>query len=315
MYIDRNRYGYRSHIRRKRLIFYAAAFVIVGLLVTLTVWLPGKIRSGAGRERKELLQLWESGSYEEVYWKTRAALDSRPLDYFLLTMNGFSAYQLGYSQINRQDEERYFNDCIQALRKALLLKNSAHDGRVYYVLGKAYHYKGDSYADLSAKYLEEAKVLLYGAADIPEYLGLAYAALGDYRSSVEAFSDALGVQDPGRKPPGILLLSIAKSYFALDELDTARSYLQHCIEVSSDYQTVLAAKFLLVEIFKKADDIEKAKKLLQEIIAEMGDNAEAHYQLGDLYLLQGDTTRARAEWRLALRSDPAHARARTRLSQ
>jgi predicted negative regulator of RcsB-dependent stress response len=36
--------------------------------------------------------------------------------------------------------------------------------------------------------------------------------------------------------------------------------------------------------------------------------------LGELYALQGDTSRARAAWRLALRADPAHIMARTRLS-
>jgi Tfp pilus assembly protein PilF len=51
-----------------------------------------------------------------------------------------------------------------------------------------------------------------------------------------------------------------------------------------------------------------------DILGEAGENAEARYQLGELYALQGETARARAEWRLALRADPAHLKARSRLS-
>jgi tetratricopeptide (TPR) repeat protein len=110
-----------------------------------------------------------------------------------------------------------------------------------------------------------------------------------------------------------LLLHIAQAYIALGEYDNAHPYLRRCIEVSPDFRIVLDARLLLAEALKMNGDIEGAVKQLQEIIAETGDNAEAHYQLGELYALQGNNTRARAEWRLALRADPAHANARKRL--
>jgi tetratricopeptide (TPR) repeat protein len=245
------------------------------------------------------------------------------MDYFLLTMYGFSAYQLGISQINNINAQRYFDDCVRALRKAFLLKNAADDGRLYYVLGKAYYYKGESYADLSVKYLEKARELSYNAEDIPEYRGLAYAAIGDYRSSVAAFAEALVVQGTGElsnespsdeRPPGLLLLSIARSYFALGEFEQARAYLQRCIDVSPDSRTIMSARLLLSEVLRNVGEYDGARQQLMDILRETGENAEAHYQLGELYALQGDTTRARAEWRLALRADPAHQKARARLS-
>jgi tetratricopeptide (TPR) repeat protein len=178
-------------------------------------------------------------------------------------------------------------------------------------LGKAYSYKGENFADLTIKYLEKARELSDSTADIPEYLGMAYFAVEDYRSSVAAFSEALGTSAEG--PSGPLLLFIARAYIALGEFDNARPYLQRCIEVSPDFRTVLSARLLLADALKMKGDIEGAIKQLQEIIAETGDNAEAHYQLGELYTLQGNTTRARAEWRLALRADPDHAKARAGL--
>jgi tetratricopeptide (TPR) repeat protein len=292
------------------------ALVIVGAAVMASFQLAWRFSGAARGERKEILRLWEAGLYEEVYDQSQAALISRPLDYFLLTMHGFSAYQLGISQINSVNAQWFFDGCIWALRKAFLLKNAVNDGRLYYVLGKAYNYKGESYADLSVKYLEKARDLSYNAADIPEYLGLAYAAMGDYRSSVAAFAEALVAQNRGvdDRPPGILLLSIARSYFALEEFEQARAYLQRCIDVTPDSRNILAARLLLSDVLRNMGDNEGAQQQLAHILEEAGDNAEAHYRLGELYALQGDAVRARAEWRLALRADPAHLEARKRLS-
>ncbi|MDR2922478.1 MAG: tetratricopeptide repeat protein [Treponema sp.] len=304
--------AYRKHLRRKRLIVTAAGLVFIGLAVLASTRIAAKVREWAAKgDRRELLSLWDSGDYDEVFNMSQSMLDSRPTDYFLLTMNGFSAYQLGISQINSLNAQEYFDKCIWSLRKAMQDKKSDNDGRLYYVLGKAYSYKGENFADLTIKYLEKARELSDSTADIPEYLGMAYFAVEDYRSSVAAFSEALGTSAEG--PSGPLLLSIARAYLALGEFENARPYLQRCIEVSPDFRTVFSARLLLAEALKMKGDIEGAIKQLQDIIAETGDDAEAHYQLGALYSLQGNTTRARAEWRLALRADPAHAKARARL--
>jgi tetratricopeptide (TPR) repeat protein len=236
------------------------------------------------------------------------------MDYFLLTTHGFTAYQLGIGQINTFDTLVYIDECIWALRKALLLKDSHNDGRVSYVLGKAYSYKGEHYTDLAVKYLEQARTLAYPAADIPEYLGLAYAGMGDFRNSVEAFSQALRPGDGAADPSDLLLLSIARSYIALDELESARAYLLRCTELSRDSKSIMAARLLLGDVLGKIGDDQGAENQFAAILEETGENAEAHYQLGELYTRRGDTTRARAEWRQAIRADPAHAKARTRLN-
>jgi tetratricopeptide (TPR) repeat protein len=312
MYSNRTQSAYRKALRRKRLIFSAGALVFIGLATFATARVAGKFREWTSKgDRRELLRLWDDKEFDEVFNLSQSSLESRPTDYFLLTMNGFSAYQLGISQINTLNAEQYFDKCIWSLRKAMQDKKADKDGRLYYVLGKAYSYKGENFADLTIKYLEKARELSDSTADIPEYLGMAYFAVEDYRSSVAAFSEALGASAEG--PSGPLLLFMARAYIALGEFDNARPYLQRCIETSPDFRTVLSARLLLAEALKMKGDIEGAIKQLQDIIAETGDNAEAHYQLGELYALQGNTTRARAEWRLALRADPAHVKARARL--
>jgi len=117
------------------------------------------------------------------------------------------------------------------------------------------------------------------------------------------------------KPPSdSLLLSIARSYIAMEEYGMASGYLNRCIEMSADSKSVVIAHFLLAEIYKLTGDYESAEEQYLTILNGSGESAEVHYQLGELYNLKGDTTRARAEWRLAYRQDPAHAKTRARLN-
>jgi tetratricopeptide (TPR) repeat protein len=317
----RSEYG--VHIHRKKALYRMAASAAVLLLAAASlVYMAGR-RSRFGSERKELLEYWNAGSFDQVYSTSGAALASRPLDYFLLTLHGFSAYQLGIAQINSSDTLGYIDDCVRTLRKALLLKSGRDDGRVFYVLGKAYCYKGPAYADLAVLYLEKARAARYQAGDIPEYLGLSYANLRDYRGSVAAFSQALepaspagdgGPENSGAAGPSdVLLLSIARSYAALEELEAARAYLLRCIEVSRDVNTRAAARLLTAEILGKSGDAAGAEAQYAAVLEEAGENAEARYHLGELYAAGGDMTRARAEWRRAYRLDPAHAGVRARL--
>jgi len=270
-----------------------------------------QINNSVRNERRELLRVWNDGNYEEAFRISKNALLENPVDYFLLTINGFSAYQLGISQINNQNMLTFINESIFSLRKALLHKQSVRDGRIFYVLGKAYGIKGPEYADLAVKYLEMANNLSYPAADIPEYLGLAYAAFGDFRNSVAAFSMAF---TPDKLPSDSLLLSVARSYMAMEEYNMAYNYLQRCISISQDSRSIVVARFLLAEIYMANGEYDNAEMQLLTILDESGENAEARFLLGELYNLQGDTTRARSEWRMAFRQDPAHARARARLN-
>ncbi|MCL2556939.1 MAG: tetratricopeptide repeat protein [Treponema sp.] len=283
---------------------------VVGSVSALSQ-LAGSFRPGAQRaERAEILRLWEAGAFAEAGALAREGLAERPLDYFLLTMRGFSSYQMGVSQVSAQRADAHFDDAIRALRQAMLLEEAAADGRLFYVLGKAYFHRGDGFSDLAVEYLERARALGHLASDIPEFLGLAYAALGDYENSVIAFAEALEIS----RPSALLLSSIAESYAALGELETARAYLMRAISVSVDSRATLDARLFLADVLRRLDDPEGATAQVMWILEETGENAEARFQLGELYAHQGDVVRARAEWRRAVALDPAHLRARTRLA-
>jgi len=296
------------HLKRIRtfgIIFFSILAVIV------SVFMISQVRSNIRNERRTLLRVWNDENYEQAYEISKNALSAKPVDYFLLTINGFSAYQMGISQINNQSTLNFINECIFSLRKAIMQRESLKDGRVFYVLGKAYGYKGAEYADLAVKYLEAAARLGYDAQDIPEFLGLAYAAYGDYRNSVAAFARALV---PGKPASDNLLLSIARSYMAMHDYAIAFGYLQRCIETSPDSRSIVTARLLLAEIYRNQDEYDYAQEQYLKILETSGENAEVRFQLGELYNLKGDTTRARSEWRMAYRQDPSHAGARARLS-
>jgi tetratricopeptide (TPR) repeat protein len=315
--------GYSVTIRRK--IAFKKALTVIFILVFLCVILAASVHL-RGRERsdiEELGPLYASGAYEKAYALSGEALKETPLDFFLLTIHGFSAFELAIAQINNSDTLAYIDDCIWSLRKAFLAPESRNDGRIFYILGKAYYYKGYGYADLAVKYLEKARALSYFARDIPEYLGLAYIAIKDYRSSVVAFSMALkaGEENPGNdggevfEPSDLFLLSIARSYLALEEDEMARAYLIRCIESSRDSKTIVAARLLLGGVYLKTGDLAAAEAQYLAVTAEIDENAEAHFQLGEIYNAGGDEVRARAEWRKTVGLDPSHQLARSRLKK
>ena len=305
----RFRYGRHRYIL-ERIRNITAVFLVIFVIAALFI-VVSKLKNGGNNEKRELLRVWSEGDFEQAYKISKNALLEKPVDYFLLTINGFSAYQLGISQINSHDKLIFIDESIFSLRKAMLQKEAYGDGRVFYVLGKAYGYKGNEYADLAVKYLEMANSFSYEARDIPEYLGLAYAAYGDYRNSVAAFSLAFSQE---KEPSDNLLLSIARSYMAMEEYNMAAGYLKRCIDTSPDSKSIIVSRFLLAEIYKTSGDQDNAEKQYLSILNETGENAEVHYQLGELYNMKGDTTRARSEWRIAYRQDPAHQRARARLN-
>ena len=320
-----SRSAYGMYLHRKQTLYrvFGAVLVLIIIGLLLVFLIPWK--DTVGNEKNELVQLWEAGSYDEAFRVSGEMLQEKPLDYFLLTLHGFSSYQLAIAQINTFDTLTYIDTCIWSLRKALLSKEGAGDGRVQYVLGKAYYYKGFGFADLAVKFLEEARRASYTAQDIAEYLGLSYAALQDYRNSVASFTLALNPGDEGELgeggatkdipyPSDLLILSIARSYLALEDVDTAHAYLQRCVDISKDSRTLVVARLLLGSILGTHGDVKGAEAQYMAILAEGGENADAHYQLGELYAGGGDPIRARAEWRKAYSIDPSHKPTRVRLN-
>lgn len=285
---------------------WAGLFVLAGLVLIFVT-----IRNRDVGLKKQLLSDWENGSYTEAFEKSSKALEEKPLDTFLLTIHGYVSYQLAVSQINTGDTFFYLDKCIWSLRKALFRKAAGGNGRIQYILGKAYYEKGANYADLSVRYLEESRTSAYDAGDIPEYLGLAYEALHEYRKSVEAFSLALDPLKTGAASDR-LLLAIARSYTGLEDWENAGAYLSRCIEQTKDAEAAIKARLMLGRVLRNSGDTAGAEAAFNAVL-EMMESAEASFELGEIYAARGDTIRARAAWRRANRADNNYRPARIRL--
>ena len=310
----RSRTGYRGRNNRKRTIYNVSLIVLSILLLSLIPAYIINFGGNSGPERRDFLQLWESMAFNEVFYLSGEQLEVNPLDYFLLTINGFSAYQLAIAQINNFNMLHYIDRAIWSLRNAMLLRESVNDGRLFYVLGKSYFYKGAGYGDLAIKYLEKARDTGFNARDIPEYLGLAYASAGDYRSSVAAFTMALNPPGYDLEPPSDrLVLSIASSYIAMGEDEAARAYLMLCLATSRNSDMISIARLSLGEILTRQGESGEAEALYI-LVTQEGRNAEAHFRLGEIYSSRGEMVRARSEWRRAIQVDPGHRQALSRLN-
>ncbi|MDR2602602.1 MAG: tetratricopeptide repeat protein [Spirochaetaceae bacterium] len=309
-------YAYRGKRHRKQ-GFPAVVIILLLFAAGAGVFaIAGGLNNSSANMRRQIMESWREGDYDGAFTMSALGLEKKPMDFFLLTVNGFSAYQIAIAQINSSDTQRFIDASVWSLRKAMLTKEGKRDERIFYVLGKAYYYKGAPFMDLAVSYLEAASSSGYPASDINEYLGLAYAALKDYQSSVNAFSKALQPVNGDAPLSGsdIFLLAIARSYFELGETGRAKAYLMRALEVSRDYKTIVSARILLGNVFVAENDLAAAENQYLTILNESGESAEARFFLGEIYALKENTIRARAEWRKALRIDPAYAPARERLN-
>jgi len=285
----------------KKQVFHGVALFLTLTVVGTVLFFLFKSAIYESMEKKSLIEYWENGEWETAYEKSKDCLAVKPMDAFFLTINGFSAYQFALAQVNNEESLVFIDESVQSLRKALLDKNADRDGRIRYVLGKAYYAKGRDYADLAVKYLEEAKAVNFSAGDINEYLGLSYASVKDYRKSVEAFTASL---DPSSgEGLDLLLMHIARSYIGLEDWENAKTYLQRCIETSKDVDVKLKASLLLGKVLVNEGDADGAISVYEKVLETAVENAEASFEIGEIYAARGDTIRARAAWRRAYRAD------------
>jgi tetratricopeptide (TPR) repeat protein len=301
----------------------SVAVLIPALIVCAVLLVNNIIRSGTV-DQKAIAALWNGGNYEEVYRITGELETKRPGDYFVLCMRGFSAFQLSLVQTSNKDMLAYIDECIWTLRKTLILKDTGtgiDPSLAKYILGKAYYYKGAEWADMAVVYLEGANAAGYSAPDIPEYLGLSYAAIHEYEKSIQSYSAVLDSafynasvgESADDRIRDLVLLNIAKSYIELDEDAAAKAYLTQCLEISPDEEVRVEAQLLLAGVYSHEGNYAVSEAAYLQVLEWVGENAKTRFLLGELYEKTGDLTKARAEWRKSIRADPTFEAARAKL--
>ena len=111
--MSRRQAAYGANLRRKSLIKKVfIGLILLALLSAFPLIYFGLPRGRDGNERRSIRTLFESGAFEGAYSQSKEMLKEKPLDPFLLTMHGFSAYQLAIAQINTSDTLFYLDECI-----------------------------------------------------------------------------------------------------------------------------------------------------------------------------------------------------------
>lgn len=257
-----------------------------------------------------LMESWKNQDYQKVFDDSAILLEKKPLNSEGLMFHGFAAYYISIAQIEVEKSQTFIEEAITSLRNCLEYCDTGLRPRVCYILGKAYYQKGTYYADLACQYLDEAYNSGYQAEDLAEYRGQAYAALGDYETSLTCFTEALA-----QNPTDLLLFSIAQNYFNIGDTSLCSQYLNQVLETTEDENIEIKARLMLAEIFIMDEQLDTAELEYSNILEKKPECADAIYGLGVIYEQQGDTSASRAQWRKTLRINPAHEKARKKLEQ
>ncbi len=312
MILPEDRYSFSSKKRRQGLsgkfflILIIAAVVIGGSVFAVFNW--GLFLQETNSDKTDssiLYELWQTRQYTAIIDRCRALLQENPMNPEALVFYGFANFYEGVAQYSFEDKVEYFDNSIFALRKAELIEKHPFPGPTQYVLGKAYYHKGRFYMDLALEYLQNSIDMGYIGEDTYEYLGLAYSELEQYENSAEAFLKAAE-----ENPSDILFLTLAQTYYKMDDMQLAEEYLIRTINKTEDVSIEEKSRFLLAQIYMDDGELIKAENQYQEVLKDNTESAEAHFNLGKIYENMGDTIKARAEWRNALKIDPSHYGAR-----
>lgn len=305
-------------VRRKnrflRRLLVCLIVLIVSTLVTLPI-LYFQAKKASSVSMSQITSSWKDGNYQATFDLTDALLNESPYHAMALTYHGYSGFYLAVSQTDTVKAQTLLDEAINSLRVATLKTRSKTRTQVYYMLGKAYFYKNtlssyNYYSDLAIKYLALAKQERYEADDIPELLGLSYAALDMTEESIASFTEALIVRESD-----VLLLSIAEQYYNNKQFAAAKAYLHRVSTTTADDSIRLRSKSLLGKIYIDESNYEEAEKEYRSILEIDPNYADAFYGIGVIYESKGELVRARSEWRKTLRLDVNHQGAKIKLSE
>jgi tetratricopeptide (TPR) repeat protein len=307
--------------RRKKRLLIGLVVLVVLLLCSGSLILLSKggylSRGSSGKAvpKKTVLAFWKSRDWDNTLKACETSLQSSPLDSFYVGFAGFSSFYKASELPESEERTALMDQAVVFLRKTLVIADKGRKvdfpkAEIEYVLGKAYYFKGHSYWDETTKWLEASIQDHYVAEDSYEYLAVSYAGLGNTAKAVTYFEAALA-----QKRSDLLLVAAGKAYLDAGNDAKAESLLLEALGKSSDVLTREKCRFMLASIYETRTEINKAQEQLELVIQENPQSSDAHYRLGLLIQKQGDTVRARAEWRRAVAIDPTNVEARQKLAE
>lgn len=180
------------------------------------------------------------------------------------------------------------------IRQALLL--APNDTRAQTSLGLVLMRRGR--LEEAARTFRIVTVAQPGSAEAHLNLGMALVDQYDLEAALESFAHAARLAPDSvaaRYNKGRLLYDLGRHEKAASELERAAGIPQ--------------TLYLLALIEKQRGSLELARELLQQVVAAAPRDADAHYQLGLNYALDGDQAQAVEHWKRAVAIDTEHGQA------
>lgn len=307
-----NKYGYYNKKNYLKIIFYLIIAILIFALIYLVYFLI------AYSFKKNNLNIEKYNSYKKKFEESNYIdliniidneIKKDPFNKDLLIYRGYSYFLLGEDEKKLDKRKNYFYNALQDLRKVIAVSNyNENTGNIFFILGKIYYYLGESYYNLSLNYLKHSKDSGVKREDLYYTLGIVYSYLGNYNESVKILIDALKF---GEKD--ILLLAISNSYYNADDFENAKNFLDITVKKAEDMAVREKAFFLYGEIFFKEKKYNESLDYFNKVIEIRENNAEAYYYRGEIYNLNNNIIKARAEWRKTIEIDPSHIKALKRI--
>ena len=309
-----------SHVAKRKSKFLPRLILTVVVIVVLTLLSVGIYKILDNKVHSEisvssLYKNWEARDYQAVYDSSNAIIEKNNLHNAARTLHGYSSFMLAESEVDNARSQELLDEAIINLRIAMQYAKEDMLPQIDYMLGRCYFYKDyptneHYYADLTIKYLLKCQEEGFYSDDIPEFLGLSYAALSETQKSIDSFTSALLARESDT-----LLLSLAEQYCKAGQGAIAKQYLNKVIVMTANDELALKSHNLLAQIYMDEEKYDDAEKEFESILEKDVNSADAHYGLGVLYEKQGDNAKARSEWRKCLNIQPQHTGARQKMAE
>ena len=301
-----------------RLIVSVIIAAVIGTLVTV-IYISVNKKIHNSNTTTAMIDNWKKKDFEKVYQISKAILQDNPFNNSALAYHGYASFVIGQSQIEHSASQRYMDESINCLRRALVDCSPEAEPQLNYMLGQAYFFKNEYssfiyYSDLAIQYLTKALEQNYKPDPMWLYLGKSYSNVDMHREAVSYLGRALVINDSD-----FLLLSIAKQYYKLGQSGTATQYLERAKQISETVtendDIYFESSNLLGRILIEEKKYDEAKKEFLTLLEKNQNFADAHYGLAVIYKNMNDKVGARSELRKCLSINHHHEEANSMLKQ
>jgi tetratricopeptide (TPR) repeat protein len=312
-------YSYSHYNRQnrkliKQIIILVSLIIIIVILVFSVYKLITRLQTKKTIIRDNINKvqynkLFKEKNYIELITQMDIELKKNPFKQEYLVYRGYSYFLLGEDEGELTKKKKYLISSLIDLRKALAINiNEKNIADVYFCIGKIYFYLGESYYNQSLKFLNKSLEKNNKRKDLYYTLGVLYLYLGKYDDALKILFEASKNDNSD-----LLSLAIANTFYAKNSIENAKSYLNQLLNRTQDNKIKEKSCLLMGEILFKEKKYDEALEYFNKTIDLNENNPSAYFYRGEIYFIQNNLVKARAEWRKTLEIDPSHIKALKRI--